>query len=149
MRTVMLGAAIAIASTMGLAAQSTKVQSESEIDVKKGEKVEVTGCLERSASGAFVLTLVEDEENAEGMSPAYFLVGEEDALEDHLGHLVRIEGKATDKGDDAEIEVRTKTKVEREDADDRETESETRLQGNLAHVPYLGVQDIEMIRSTC
>ena len=147
MKTVVLGAAIAVGCGLGVGAQSTTVKSETEVEVKNGKKVEVTGCLERSAGGGFVLTRVEATDA--DVSHAYFLVGEENELENHLGHLVRIEGKATDKSDEAELEVRTKTEVERDSGDDRETESKTEIQGHLTGVPYLGVQDVEMVRETC
>lgn len=128
------------------AAQSTKVKSETRIEVKDGKEVKLTGCVARSASGAAYL--LNDVEGRDVPSRSYILVGDVD-LDSHIGHLVEVKGRASDAGDDAKIEVKTKTKVERDDADDKKTESKTTIEGDLAGVPYLGVKSVKMVRSTC
>ena len=80
-------------------------------------------------------------------SKSYILVG--DDLDEHVGHLIEIKGKASNIGDDGKVEVKTKTKVERDDADDKETETKTTIEGDLDGVPYLGVKSVKMIRNTC
>jgi hypothetical protein len=126
--------------------QSSKVKSETRIEVKDGKEVKLTGCLARSASGAAYL--LNDVEGRDAASRSYVLVGDVD-LDSHIGHLVEVKGRASDAGDDAKIEVKTKTKIERDDADDKETESKTTLEGDLAGVPYLGVKSVKMVRSSC
>ena len=145
MKRFMLGSALALACSVGLAAQSATVKSESKVDVKDGKEVTVTGCLARSASGtAYLLNNVEGKGVT---SKSYILVG--DDLDTHIGHFIEIKGKASNIGDDAKVEVKTKTKVERDDADDKTTETKTTMEGDLAGVPYLGVKSVKMIRSTC
>lgn len=140
-----LGSALALACSAGLAAQSATIKSQTTVEVKDGKTVTVTGCVARSASGnSYMLTNVEGKKVT---SPAYVLVG--DDLDDHVGHLVQVKGRATNVGDDGKLEVKTKTKVERDNADDRETETKTEIEGDLAGVPYLGVKSVKMIRTSC
>jgi len=146
MNHVFTATALALTMAAGAAAQTTKVKSETQIEVKDGKDVTLTGCVARSASGEAYL--LNDVEGTAGTSRSYILVGDAD-LDDHIGHLVEIKGKASDLGDDAKIEVKTKTEVERDDADDKETETKTTLEGDLAGVPYLGVKSVKMVRSSC
>ena len=145
MKRFMLGSALALACSVGLAAQTATVKSESKVDVKDGKEVTVTGCLARSASGtAFLLNNVEGK----GVeSKSYILLG--DDLDAHIGHFIEIKGKASNIGDDGKVEVKTKTKVERDDADDKTTETKTTMEGDLTGVPYLGVKSVKMIRNSC
>lgn len=145
MKRFMLGSALALACSVGLAAQSATVKSETKIDVKDGKDVTVTGCLARSASGtAFMLNNVEGKGVT---SRAYILVG--DDLDAHIGHFIEVKGKASNIGNDGKVEVKTKTKVERDDADDKKTETKTTMEGDLAGAPYLGVKSVKMIRNSC
>ena len=145
MKRFMLGSALALACSVGLAAQTATVKTESKVDVKNGKEVTVTGCLARSASGtAYLLNNVEGKDVT---SKSYILVG--DDLDSHIGHFIEIKGKASNIGDDAKVEVKTKTKIERDDADDKKTETKTTMEGDLAGVPYLGVKSVKMIRSSC
>ena len=143
MKRFMLGSALALACSVGLAAQTVK--SETKVDVKDGKDVTVTGCLARSASGtAFLLN---DVEGKGVTSKAYILVG--DDLDAHIGHFIEVKGKASNIGSDGKVEVKTKTKIERDDADDKKTETKTTMEGDLAGVPYLGVKSVKMIRNSC
>ena len=73
MKRFMLGSALALACSVGLAAQSATVKSETKVDVKDGKDVTVTGCLARSASGtAYLLNNVEGKGVT---SKSYILVG--------------------------------------------------------------------------
>jgi hypothetical protein len=147
MKRLITATTIALACGIGLSAQSAKVKSETEIAVKDGKNVTVTGCVERAASGTgFVLTSTEGKDVG---SRHYLLVGKEDSMEGHLGHLVEIKGRAADVGGDGKVEVKTKTKIEREHADDKETESKTEMKGDLDNVPYLGVKSVKTIRESC
>lgn len=148
MQRFILGSAMALACTAGLAAaQSATIKQETKVDVKDGKDVTVTGCVARAANGT-ALTLT-DVEGKDVDSRVYILVGEDDSLDEHVGHMVEIRGKAADAGDEGKVEVKTKTKIEREDADDKETESKTEIEGDLAGVPYLGVKSVKMVRSSC
>jgi len=145
MQRFMLGSALALACSVGLAAQSATVKSETKVDVKDGKEVKVTGCLARSASGtAYLLNNVEGKDVA---SRSYVLVG--DDLDGHVGHMIEVKGKASNIGDDGKVEVKTKTKIERDDADDKKTETKTTIEGDLAGIPYLGVKSVKMIRNSC
>ena len=147
MKRLIIATTIALSWSVGLSAQSAKIKSETEISVKDGKNVTVTGCVERAANGTgFVLTSTEGKDVA---SRHYLLVGKDDSMEEQLGHLVEIKGKAADVGNDGKVEVKTKTKIERENADDKETESKTEMQGDLDQLPYLGVKSVKTIRETC
>jgi hypothetical protein len=144
MKALILGTTLALAATVGLAAQSTTTKTRSKVDIKDGKEVTVTGCVEAAASGpGFVLTHVESGKTP---TPFYTLVGEEASVGRHIGHLVEIRGKATDLGD-GKVETTTKTKVEREDADDVNGKTRTKVEGG--DVPYLGVKSVKMLRESC
>ncbi len=128
MNRLILGTALALATSVGLAAQQSTTKTQTKVDVKDGKNVTVTGCVDRAASGqGFVLTRVESGGTP---SPFYALVGEDAALSSHVGHLVEIRGKATDVGDDGKVgrdhedEGRTRARRrharEDEDADRRD-----------------------------
>jgi hypothetical protein len=147
MKRLTIGAAMALACTVGLGAQTAKVKSETEIDVKNGKDVTVTGCVERTNHGTGLVLARTEGRDVE--SSRYMLVGKDDALERRVGQLVEIKGKATDVGDDGKVEIKSKTKVEREDADDRTTKSKTELSGDLDGLPYLGVKSVKVLRDSC
>ena len=147
MTRLILATTVALACGAGLSAQSAKIKSETEISVKDGKDVTVTGCVERAASGTgFVLTSTEGR-NVE--SRHYLLVGKDDSMDEHVGHLVEIKGKAADVGGDGKVEVKTKTKIEREHAEDKETSAKTEMKGDLQDMPYLGVKSVKTIRESC
>jgi hypothetical protein len=135
MNRLILGTALALATSVGLAAQQSTTKTQTKVDVKDGKNVTVTGCVERAASGGTP-------------SPFYTLVGEESAISNHVGHLVEIRGKATDVGDDGKVDMTTKTKVEREHGDDTHAKSKTQIEG-ATDVPFLGVKSVKMLRDTC
>jgi hypothetical protein len=149
MRQLLSGVAFTLFAAATMAAQSGEVKRETQIEVKDGKDVTVTGCVERHAdpTGAtsFQLTDVADKHGRRG---AYLLIGEGDDLEDHVGHMVEIKGKAAD-SDDGRIKVKSKTKVERDDADDTKTETTEEVKGDLRGVPLLDVDKVRMIRPTC
>ena len=144
-----LGAALVVAGSVGLAAQSATIKQETKVEVKDGKDVTVTGCVTRSSDGRGIV--LRDVEGADDdISRTYVLVGEEDDdLDRHIGQMVEIRGKATDLDDDARLRVETKTEIDREDADDKETETKTEIQGDLIGVPFLGVDSVKTIRNTC
>jgi hypothetical protein len=147
MKALILGTTAALAVTVGLAAQSSTIKTETKVDVKNGKEVTVTGCVEASETGAgYVLTRVEPRVG--DPLAIYTLIGQESSVGRHLGHLVEIKGKATNVGDDGKVEVTTKTKVEREDGDDTVTKSKSETEGPAAPA-YLGVRSVKMLRTSC
>ena len=146
MKTLMFGMALSLAASVGLAAQSATVKQKSEIEVKGGRDVTVTGCVRTAPSGTgYFLADVRGEHVT---SKAYTLVGKDDELSEHVGQLVQIKGKAADVGNDGKVEVHTKTEVEREGADDKKAESSTQMKGSLA-IPLLGVDDVKSLNRPC
>jgi hypothetical protein len=149
MKQLLSGFVLAMFAAVTVGAQSGEVKREVEIDVKDGKDVKLTGCVERypDATGAtkFQLTKVADKE---GRIHSYLLVDEEDDLEEHIGHMVEVKGKAADQKD-GRIEVKTKTRVERDDADDTKAESTHDVKGDLRGLPILDVDEVKMIRPTC
>jgi hypothetical protein len=146
MKRLILGTALVLAASAGLAAQQSTTKTQTKVDVKDGKNGTVTGCVDRAASGpGFVLTRVESGGTP---SPFYTLVGEDAALSHHVGHLVEIRGKATDVGDDGKVDVTTKTKVEREHGDDTHSKTKTQIEG-ATDVPFLGVKSVKMLRDSC
>ena len=65
---------------------------------------------------------------------SYLLVGAENDLQNHVGHMVEIKGKAAD-CEDGKVKVKTKTNIDREHADDIKTESKSELKGDLIGLP--------------
>jgi hypothetical protein len=131
------------------AGQETKVKNETKVEVKDGKDVTLTGCVERhdgsgDASG-YQLTNVADKKNE---MHSYLLVGGEDELQNHVGHMVEVKGKAADR-EDGKVKVKSKTKIDREHADDIKTESKSELKGDLIGLPLLGVKEVKMLRPTC
>ena len=110
----------AAAVPLGAAGQADKVKTETKLEVKDGKDVTLTGCLERrlrSSGGTtqYQLTNVADKKNE---LHSYLLVGgDDDDLQNHVGHMVEVKGKAADR-EDGKVKVKTKTKVDREHADE-------------------------------
>ena len=134
---------------VGVAGQEDKVKSETKLEVKDGKDVTLTGCVERlpDPDGAtqYQLTNVADKKNE---LHSYLLVGAENDLQNHVGHMVEIKGKAADR-EDGKVKVKTKTNIDREHADDIKTESKSELKGDLIGLPLLGVKDVKMVRPSC
>jgi RecJ-like exonuclease len=131
-------------ATVGPLAAETDVKSN--VKVKDGKDVEVTGCVASSPSGtgdSYMLTNVADKK---GTKPNYMLVADGHDVAKHVGHRVQISGKATDRDGKVEIETKTKTKVK---GDEQETKSKSTLKGDVPGMPYLSVKSMKMIAATC
>src|SRR5262245_14545738 len=99
---------VAAALGVGLGAQTSEKTTKSKIEVKDGKDVTVIGCVRPTASGTeYMLTDVTDKE---GVHHSYMLVADDVDVSKHVGHQVRIEGKAADRGD-GKVEMTTKTKT--------------------------------------
>jgi hypothetical protein len=136
---------LAVCGTL-VAGQEAGQKSTSKITVKDGKDVTLTGCVERSREGGFVLT---NAAGKQGVSSSYVLVGEEaDDLEEHVNHRVEIKGKAADKGD-GRVRIETKSEVENGSGDKRKRESKTEVEGDLDGLPFLGVKSVRMLATVC
>jgi hypothetical protein len=136
---------IAILLACGVAgAQEVAQKSKSKVSVKDGKTVTVTGCVERSPSGGFVLTHVTGKE---GDLSSYMLAPDEDDeaddLAEQVGHRVEITGKAADKGE-GKIKVETKT-----EGTSGKRESTSEVKGDLSGLPFLGVESVRMLATVC
>ena len=147
MKSIGYALCLAVAGTLNLAAQSTETTSKTKITIKDGKDVEVTGCVAPGlAQGTYVLTNVADKR---GSMHNYLLIANDTKdLAKHVGHRVSIEGKVTDVGDDAKVKIETETKTETPRGD-KTTQSKSEVKGETVALPYLGVEDIEMIAATC
>src|SRR4029450_4424362 len=117
--------AIALLTATVAAAQDAKTRTN--VTVKDGKEITVTGCVERNPNGEYVLTNVAGKDGAVG---SYILAkgGDSDALEDldkHVGHRMEIVGKAANRGD-GKIEVETKSENKR-----GKTETNAEVDGDL------------------
>jgi hypothetical protein len=135
--------ALTAVSAVSLAAQTSTTERKSTVKVKDGENVKVTGCVASVTGGhGFVLTNVADKT---GALYNYILVSDEVDLAKHVGHLVQVEGKATD-NKNGKVEMETKTKTTVEGGDDRETKRKSEIQGESR---YLGVHSLKKIAAAC
>jgi hypothetical protein len=126
--------------------QDIQTRSKTKITVEEGREVTVTGCVSRSAEGAFRLSHVANEDGALG---SYTLVGEDaDDLEDLVGHRVEVKGKAADKGT-GKVEIESRSEVDDGVGDTRKRESKTEVEGDLHGLPFLGVKSVRSLASVC
>lgn len=150
MAKLMCGVAVALALTVGAAAQEVKKESKTKITVEDGREITVTGCVARSGEDRYVLT---HAANKDGELGSYTLVADDDdedeyeELDDHVGHRVEIKGRAADKGS-GRVKIESKSEVE-VGGDTRKRESKTEVEGDLQGYPFLGVQEIRMLASVC
>ncbi len=142
-----LALALALASAVTLGAQETKVKSETEVKIKGGQEVKLTGCLQPDANetGGFTLGQVRG-----GPATTYVLVGgDRKDLAKNIGRLVEVKGKIAD-ADHGKVEMKTKTKVDHDPGDDHERHSETTLKGDaLAGMPFFGVKSVKVLNDSC
>jgi hypothetical protein len=77
----------------------------------------------------------------------YVLVTDKD-LSDRVGQRVEIKGKMVT-GHDGKVAVETKTKTEVENGKDRETKTKSEGTAGAFDPPYLGVDSIKKLSSSC
>jgi hypothetical protein len=136
---------LAVVLACGLAhAQDIEKKSKTKIRVDDGKSVTVTGCVERSTEGGFMLTNVAGKDGALG---SYMLAATDDNnlddIDKHVGHRVEVTGKAADQGK-GKIKVESKT-----EGTSGKTESKAEVKGDLKGLPYLGVKSFRMMASVC
>ena len=143
----LIGATIAVAGCCVLAASAQEIKTTkketSKIEIKGGKTVEVSGCMERSDEGHFVLT-------SDSGALKYLLVTE-DNLTKYIGRLVEVKGVATDKGDakvKIESSVGTSGEVAGKKVDDQKSKTKTEIEGDIG-LPYLGVKSIKKLSDAC
>jgi hypothetical protein len=146
MRKLISGVAAALALSGALAAQETERKERTKIIVEDGKDVTLTGCVQRTAEGGFVLA---NAAGKDGASSSYMLVGEDaDRLADHVGHRVEVKGKAADKGS-GKVRIESKTETEASSGDRKKRESKTEVEGDLDGLPFLGVRSVRMLATVC
>ncbi len=143
MRTYRVAATAAIALitfTAGLRAQSTTTEQKekTKVELKGGKKVTVNGCLERSNGGSTPYVLTDDASGTR-----YRLVSDRD-LAGFVDHHVAVKGRAADQGD-AKVKIEQRTEGTAGQKSDAKIESS----GDSTLLPYLGVNSIKAIGSSC
>ena len=142
---VAIGLTAMCAAGLTAQTQETKTTTNTKIEIKGGKDVTVIGCIERGATGDYLLTNV--RENRQRDPSQYALVTGED-LSRHVGERVRIQGKAVANGD-GKVSVESKTKTEVENGKDQE--SKTRVEGTSGafDMPFLGVKSMKVLAAVC
>jgi hypothetical protein len=141
-KSLTLASCLAVLGAAVLGAQSSETTTKTKIEVKDGEDVTVTGCVQPGPVGGYVLTNVADKT---GALHRYVLVSDSDDFSKHVGHRVQIDGKAADR-EHGKVEFKSETKTEGEDSD---RHSKTETSGDLSSMPYLGVKHMKMIAASC
>lgn len=140
----LIGAAFCVAAicAVGLSAQTstTETKSKTKIEVKDGKNVTVNGCLERNATGGYIITTSRGDMK-------YALVTDDD-LSKHIGHLIEVKGKAADRGD-GKVKIESTVGTSGAGKTEAKTESTTELKGDAADMRYLGVKSVKMLSSSC
>jgi hypothetical protein len=132
-----LTACFALTAAVALGAQSSTSTTTTKIDVKDGKDVKVTGCIEASPYGGYVLTNVADKT---GERHSYMLVSDSENFSKVLNDRVEIEGTVGD-SKDGKVEIKTETKV---NGPARDTHSKVETKA-----PYLGVKSMRTIATSC
>lgn len=135
------GLAAMCAVGVGAQTQTTHTDTKRTVEVKDGKKITITGCLEKTASGSYMLT------STEYGGRQYALVTDKDLAKD-VGHRVAVRGKATDMGD-GKVKIETKVGTTGSNDDDKKTDkSKVELKSNTG-VHYLGVDSVKRIAKSC
>jgi hypothetical protein len=143
---VMTVGLVAMGAT-GAAAQSqaTKTTTETKTEIKGGQDITVTGCLERGLGTDFLLTGIRQ---TAGKGPLQYSLVSKDDLSKHVGSRVEIHGKAVTEGHGtATIESKTKTEVGSNP--DQKTKTTTEGTSGVLAMPFLSVTTIETRSSSC
>jgi hypothetical protein len=134
----------ALGAGLGAQTQETQTTTKTRIEVKGGKDVTAVGCVERSATGNFVLTEPSDARVLE--HPRFALVSSQD-LSRYAGKRIQVKGKATTNGEGT-VSVESKTKTAVTDEKDQESKTTTEATTGAFDLPALGVRSIKML-GTC
>jgi hypothetical protein len=123
----------------------TETKTTTKTSIKDGKEVTLTGCVS-SAGERYMLTNVADKK---GALHSYVLVSDDANLASHVGQLVQIRGRVTDRGD-AKVQIEEKTETKVEHGDDKTTHRKAEVEGDdLPGPALLGVSSIKMIAGAC
>jgi hypothetical protein len=143
----LIGAAVALAGFCAVTAAAqemkTTTKEKTKIAIKDGKHVEVSGCMERSLEGRYVLT--------NDVGDLKYLLVTDDNLSKYTGRRVEIKGLAADRGDakvTIEKTVGTSGEIGGQKLDDQKSTTKTELEGAVA-MPYLGVKSIKKLSDSC
>ena len=96
----LIGAAVALAGICSVTAAAQEIKTttkeKTKIEIKDGRHVEVSGCMERSLEGRYVLT--------NDIGDLKYLLVTDDNLSKYIGRRVEVKGLAAD-GDDAKVKI--------------------------------------------
>ena len=143
-----------VALTIGLVAmgtlasaqsQGTKTTTVTKTEIKGGQDLTVTGCLERGPGTDFLLTVV--RQTGERGPTRYSLVTKND-MSKYVGHRVEIHGKAVTDGQGT-VTTSTKTKTEVGNNPEQETKTRTEGTSGVLATSFLSVGTIETRSSSC
>ena len=143
-----------VALTIGLVAmgtlasaqsQGTKTTTVTKTEIKGGQDLTVTGCLERGPGTDFLLTVV--RQTGERGPTRYSLVTKND-MSKYVGHRVEIHGKAVTDGQGT-VTTQTKTKTEVGNNPEQETKTRTEGTSGVLATSFLSVGTIETRSSSC
>ena len=143
-----------VALTIGLVAmgtlasaqsQGTKTTTVTKTEIKGGQDLTVTGCLERGPGTDFVLSVV--RQTGERGPTRYSLVTKND-MSKYVGHRVEIHGKAVTDGQGT-VTTQTRTKTEVGNNPDQETKTRTEGTSGVLATAFLSVGTIETRASNC
>jgi len=137
---------VAALSASGLAAQTQETQTttKTKVEIKGGKTVTVSGCLAQRSNGDYVLT----DEGANRLEHARYAIVTDKDLSKRVGERVEIKGKTVTERD-GKVSVESKSKTEVENGKDRETKTKTEGTTGAFALPYLGVDEIKTLSSSC
>jgi hypothetical protein len=143
----LISGAFAVVACCAFAASAQEIKTttkeKSKIEIKDGKEVEVTGCVDRSLEGHYVLT--------NDVGALRYLLVTDDNLSKYVGRLVEVKGVATDRGDakvTIEKTVGTSGEIAGKKLDDHKSKTKTELEGDIA-TPYLGVKSVKNLSDAC
>ena len=162
MRHVMPTCLIALGFAASLAAQDTKITTQTTIESDDAKTKVISGCL---SGGPTAFMLMDgsastrersSERGAVGTSGVigFYNLSPRDGvdLKAHVGQRVEVTGLLIapgDKDDDVEVEVKERTKIERDDAPDEKVTTRTEAEIGRGSSPKLLVTSVKMLSSTC
>ena len=129
-----------MACAVTLAAQATETTTTTNIQMKGGKSVTLSGCVEADSDGGYLLTHVADKA---GALSSYVLVTTNEYFAKHIGQRVRIEGKLADRTH-GRVDVTSDTNT-----NGVQSHVETDARTDPAPIRYLGPDHMKTIATYC
>ena len=129
-----------MAAVATVAAQATETTTTTNIQMKGGKSVTLSGCIEADPDGGYLLTHVLDKT---GVPQSYVLVTTNKFFAKHVGQRVEVEGKLADRTH-GRVAVATDTKT-----DGVNSHVETDARHDAAAIRYLGPDHMKSIATFC